>query len=363
MSMSLILKGISRLTVILGASLTVACGQVDLTGRDNTVSQPPEGGFGTLKLSSEQFPEGAESLTLAIIDTAPGGDFDCHKIQPLPAYDSTSSGVEGLGLRSLPVPDWNECLPVLYNEDHVNSKYHDNFAQPARIIQVRRGEEITPIRLRAGSYQAQADFFDKTGELLYTGSEVFDIQDGEQKAITIRLKKIESGEVTIDFEVEKPIVTPQRISAGAHLELRMTNGSGPFGSRSKFIDLDMEKGVALVADECPAIKGSLAAIDCMNRKVSLSRRAIKEINTILDQVSLKSVSAVAGIDQLCAKPVHEISLVLKKCDTCEAGEIYHFSNLFCGQARHNLTSEQFERIWQLVQGRTNLPLPVTTQGR
>ena len=189
------------------------------------------------------------------------------------------------------------------------------------------------------------------------------IFDGEKRSVTILLKKIESGELTVGFEVEKPVVLPHKISAGAHLELVKTLGSGSFGSPSKFIDWDMERGVALVADQCKAVPSALASADCMNRKVRLSRRAIKEIGAILDEVTLKPATAVENIEQLCAKPDHSISLVLKKCETCESGKIYQFTNLYCGQARHNLTSEQFDRIWHLLIGKTNLPLPVGVVSR
>ena len=343
MSNFLNLKALLRLAMIFVAGLSVACGKVQFEER-TAISDPPQGGFGTLRLTSATFPEGAESLTLAIVDLGSHFD-DCNMIQPLPDQQSKEQVVEGLGLSKIPRPDvWRKCIPSTYSAE-ANTNTLDELAKGVRVIHVQRGQEITPIRLRTGSYQITADFFDKSNELLYTGSEFFDVQDGEQKSISIRLKKVESGEVTIGFEVEKPEARPTRISEDAHIELRRTAGFVvQKGYLEKNIELNLAKGVAVISAKCldPRALNCKGAIDA--KKVELTRTAIRKILAITSSVGLKN----SENDQVCIDPVEHIALILKKCQECEAGKQYKFSNTACGTPYHNLTSQQFDQIWTAI---------------
>jgi hypothetical protein len=352
MSINLNVKAISRLAMILSAGLSVACGEIKLQGPEVTEATAELDGHGTLKLTSEQFPEGAETLILSVLDVG-GNSHKCAPVFTLPQAGPAESVGEGLGLQTIAKPDWKHCVPVLEESHAAQQVVEEHVVGAGRVIQIKRGEEIAPIRLPAGSYQAIADFSDKSGQPLYTGTEFFEIQDGEQKALTIRLKKIASGEVTIGFEVEKPVIAPKRISANAHLELSKKNLYSKFGQSGKYMDLDLESGVAVVRSECSSVKGVNCPAIVKQKKVSLSKTALRQIQAITSEVTLKSGNQNLAI---CAEPLEVIALALKKCEECEANKTYKFDNMGCGSPFHNLTSGQFEAIWEIVHSRTNIPV-------
>lgn len=328
-------------------SLFMSCGQVTLQGEmtssQDSEQEEPDGGYGTLNLSldSESFPEGAEKLVLRINSKEDTHD-DCYRIEPFIDEKVKGELGSGLGLASLPYPA--ECYPVLDEEDPVQAPKHDIAIgrpgfRPAIKIIVKRGDPIMPIKLKAGSYHVTADFLDESSQLLYTGSEYVTIFDGEKRAVTILLRKIESGELTIGFEVEKPNVPFRLIKSDAHLELRKRDNFG-VGAQTKFIDLDLERGIAVVQRICAVKK------ICHDeaRKITLSKKSLTSILAQLSDVVLESPKA--GVS--CANPPEYISVVLKKCKDCEVGKTYEFDNRGCGLGTHNLASDSFDSIWQVV---------------
>jgi hypothetical protein len=351
MSINLNFKGISRLAMILAAGLSVACGGIKLQGPQVTEATAELDGHGTLKLTSEQFPEGAETLILSVLDVG-GNSHRCGPVFPLPEAVPAESVGEGLGLQTIAKPDWKHCVPVLEESHAAQQVVEEHVVGAGRVIQIKRGEEIAPIRLPEGSYQAIADFSDKSGQPLYTGTEFFEIQDGEQKALTIRLKKIESGEVTIGFEVEKPVVLPSKISDDAHVELRKSVVFGKHVEVDTNIDLDLAQGMAVVSYGCS--KGSGYA--CKERTIKLSKDHLLKLKSILQTVSLKG--GKEGGATMCADPIESISLVLKRCKECEAGAVHKFFNFGCGQSFHTLSSAQFSKIEGIL---SNLPGKLVVQ--
>ncbi|MEI6834891.1 MAG: hypothetical protein WCL28_12950 [bacterium] len=347
MSINLNSKGISRLAMILAAGLSVACGEIKLQGPEVTEATAELDGHGTLKLTSEQFPEGAETLILSVLDVG-GNSHRCGPVFPLPEAVPAA----GLGLQTIAKPDWKHCVPVLEESHDAQQVVEEHVVGAGRVIQIKRGEEIAPIRLPAGSYQAIADFSDKSGQPLYTGTEFFEIQDGEQKALTIRLKKIASGEVTIGFEIEKPKVLPSKISDDAHVELRKSVVFGKHVEVDTNIDLDLAQGMAVVSYGCS--KGSGYA--CKERTIKLSKDHLLKLKSILQTVSLKG--GKEGGATMCADPIESISLVLKRCKECEAGAVHKFFNSGCGQPFHTLSSAQFSKIEGIL---SNLPGKLVVQ--
>ena len=351
MSINLNVKAISRLAMILSAGLSVACGEIKLQGPEQGAVDPDLSGYGTLKLTSEQFPEGAETLILSVLDVG-GNSHKCAPVFTLPHAGPAESVGEGLGLQTIAKPDWKHCVPVLEESHAAQQVVEEHVVGAGRVIQIKRGEEIAPIRLPAGSYQAIADFSDKSGQPLYTGTEFFEIQDGEQKALTIRLKKIASGEVTIGFEVEKPKVLPSKISDDAHVELRKSVVFGKHVEVDTNIDLDLAQGMAVVSYGCS--KGSGYA--CKERTIKLSKDHLLKLKSILQTVSLKG--GKEGGATMCADPIESISLVLKRCKECEAGAVHKFFNSGCGQPFHTLSSAQFSKIEGIL---SNLPGKLVVQ--
>ncbi len=347
MSINLNSKGISRLAMILAAGLSVACGEIKLQGPEVTEATAELDGHGTLKLTSEQFPEGAETLILSVLDVG-GNSHRCGPVFPLPEAVPAA----GLGLQTIAKPDWRHCVPVLEESHDAQQVVEEHVVGAGRVIQIKRGEEIAPIRLPEGSYQAIADFSDKSGQPLYTGTEFFEIQDGEQKALTIRLKKIASGEVTIGFEIEKPKVLPSKISDDAHVELRKSVVFGKHVEVDTNIDLDLAQGMAVVSYGCS--KGSGYA--CKERTIKLSKDHLLKLKSILQTVSLKG--GKEGGATMCADPIESISLVLKRCKECEAGAVHKFFNSGCGQPFHTLSSAQFSKIEGIL---SNLPGKLVVQ--
>jgi hypothetical protein len=260
---------------------------------------------------------------------------------------------EGLGLQTIAKPDWKHCVPVLEESHAAQQVVEGHVVGAGRVIQIKRGEEIAPIRLPAGSYQANADFSDKGGQPLYTGTEFFKIQVGEQKALTIRLKKIASGEVTIGFEVEKPIFLPKRISADTRFELIFQttgNKNSPLTQRS--LDLDLKSGVAIVRVHCFEGNGVACKAPKVEKKLNLSKTALGNIIAITSEVTLKPHQP----GQACAQRAQIIGLVVTRCQECEAEKRYVFDNSVCELATHDLTSDASERIWQIVNSKTNTPV-------
>jgi hypothetical protein len=240
-----------------------------------------------------------------------------------------------------------KCIPPhLIKPYALESASKQNFAWE-KIIQVKKGEEIAPIQLRSGTYSTRANFYNAESTLLYRGDETFVLSAGEKKSIKIRLKKIDSGEITVGFEVDKPEVMPTRISGDSHLELRKTAGFGVSkGHLDKSIDLDLANGVAITSAKCPANFHGICTSEVLIKKVNLTKTAIKKIVSITDSVALKD----GRRDQVCLDPLEYIALVLKKCKECEVGKEYKFGNVGCNTPTHSLSSQQFDEIWTAIHG-------------
>jgi len=345
MSINSNFTGVSWLAMILAAGLLAACGDIQLQGPKPTLVDPElpheDGDVGTLNASAA-FPEGAESLVLSIKDD------NCYHTMPIPAgeipYEKVGSG---MGLRTIAKPEWNDCESVHYTGGSVDAVANEGQKQSVHVIHIQRGEEVKPILLRAGTYTVRAEFFDASKQLLYTGSELFSIINGDSTKVTIRLKKIEAGEVTIGFEIEKPQVMPTQISGGSHVELRRRPG---FGLTKRLVedvmDIDLSTGVAVLSAVCLNGKAGTCQGERAAKKISLTKTAIRKINEILTSVSLKS----GQDDRLCVDDFEYIALVLKRCQECESGKQYKFSNAQCGNPYHTLNSKQFTEIRNAVIG-------------
>jgi hypothetical protein len=330
-------KGVSRLAMILAAGLLAACGDIQIQGPNPTVAAPAlpleDGDVGTLNASAA-FPEGAESLVLSIQDD------NCHHILPFPygefPYEKVGSG---MGLRSIAKPKWSDCEPVHYKGDSVDVIANEGQKQSVHIIHIQRGEEVKPIRLRAGTYTVRAEFFDASKQLLYTGSELFSIINGDSTKVTIRLKKIEAGEVTIDFEIEKPEVLPTKISGDVRLELSLNL----MEKYEKKMDLDLVNGTAVISARCIDDRKCKVAVN--ERKIALSRHSLMTINAIISDVSIKYTQ-----NGDCILPLEYITLVLKSCAECDSKKTHKFVNFCYSQPYHTLSGVEFEKIWSTVNG-------------
>jgi hypothetical protein len=335
------IKGLKRSVFALVAILPVSCGQV--TVQPTAMSgQGSEDALGTLSLTSEAFPEGAERLVLSI----------ARADLPRPC------GVVKPGITTLPVSfsdganlsqasDGVKCIPPQLIKPHALEIANKPNSAWEKIIQVKKGEEIAPIQLRSGTYYARANFYNAESIQLYHGDETFALSAGEKKSIKIRLRKVDSGEITVGFEVDKPEVLPTHISGGSHVELRRKPG---FGLTKRLVedvmDIDLSTGVAVLSAVClngeaGSCQGEMAA-----KKIPLTKTAIRKINEILTSVSLKS----GQDDRLCVDDFEYIALVLKRCQECESGKQYKFSNARCGNPYHTLNSKQFTEIRNAVIG-------------
>jgi hypothetical protein len=338
MSINSNFKGVSRLAMILAAGLSVACGQVQVQGTDETVSEPDPAGYGTFALTSKQFPEGAESLAL-VIEKIGGGDDPCREVHPLPPKVFNKGVNSGLGLQTQVEPDWRKCVPVLYKHDVAKADAEHGSTESVRVIHIKRGGEIKPIRLRNGSYSVRADFLDASNQLIYTGSAVFQIRDGARTEINIRLKKIESGEVTIGFDVEKPEVLPRKISGDVRLELSLNL----MEKYEKKMDLDLVKGTAVISARCIDDRKCKVAVN--EKKVTLSRQSLMTINAIISAVQIKHTQK-----DTCVQPQEYITLLLKSCAECDSRKTHKFINFCFSPPYHTLTGVEFEKIWSTVNG-------------
>jgi len=354
MSINSNFKGVSRLAMILAAGLLAACGDIQIQGPKPTLADTEvpleDGDVGTLNASAA-FPEGAESLVLSIQDVNAADD-DCHHFPPPPPLEP---GVvdAGMGLRTLAKPEWTDCVPFHYKGDSVDAIANEGQKQSVYVIHIQRGEEVKPIRLRAGTYTVMAEFFDASNQLLYTGSELFSIINGDSTKVTIRLKKIELGEVTIGFEIEKPEVLPTKISDDAHVELHRSIVFGKHVEVDTNIDLDLTAGMAVVSYGCSDERNGYA---CKVRTIGLTKIDLLRLRAILQTVSLKSGKENGAI--MCADPLELISVTLKRCEECQAGGVHKFFNSGCGQPYHTLSSDQFSNIEGIL---SNLPGKLVVQ--
>lgn len=158
-------------------------------------------------MAKGNFPEGAERLVLTISSsgpTIPEGS------QVFPCDDQRDyEHVAGMGLKSPRKPQTSSQPPAQeIQPTPVLGSGPTPIIAPAmqaRSFHVMRGEGVKPIRLFVGSYHAEVAFFNSS-KLIYKGSAKFDIVDGQHTTVKILLKKVKAGEVTIDFEVEKPLI-------------------------------------------------------------------------------------------------------------------------------------------------------------
>jgi hypothetical protein len=191
-------QGLTSIALLL-ALMPLSCSKQVLTGQakaDPTLDS--RDGEGLLMLSKTSFPTGAARLVLKISSIA--SEIDEQK-NAFRCNDHVDQGVfGGLGLkqgmelaREIPPPD-----------DCYKTPRFDDSDRGERLVEVQRGEDVKPIRLLVGPYLVRAEFFDESSNLIYKGSAEFDIADGQQTMVKILLKKVESGDVSIDFEVEKP---------------------------------------------------------------------------------------------------------------------------------------------------------------
>lgn len=336
------LKGLKSSVFALVAVLPISCGQVTVQPTAAADGQSAEGGLGTLSLTSEAFPEGAESLVLNIAGV--GVPTPCGQAQHETTNVAVSSD-EGLGLSAL--PDRARCRPPhLLKANELDIARKPDFTRE-KIIKVKKGEKIAPVQLLSGEYYAHANFYSADAVLLYRGVEKFDLAAGEKKSIKIRLEKVDSGEIVVDFEVNKPEIRPTRISSGAHLELRKTAGFVvPKGFVERSIDLDLASGVAVTSAKCSEVSRGSCEGGIEAKKIKLTKTAIKRIVAITDSVALTNGQK----DQICIYPQEYIALVLKKCKECETGKEYKFSNVGCSPSTHSLSSQQFDDIWAAIHG-------------
>jgi len=326
MSNKLAFRGLARWAIILISSLSASCGAVQLQQKAITDSEINQKGYGKLSLASDSFPEGAETLILTIDQV--GGPSPCEI--GFPPEGGGGGGVEGLGLHAN--TQQVDCLPVVY-QDGQGGVSEEFIGPDNQLIEVKRGEELKPISLRAGNYSVRADFLDASIHLLYTGIEWFPIKDGDSTSVIIHLKKVESGNVTIGFEVDKPEVLPTKIPEDASLSLRKSSKMG-----GKNIELDLMSGDAVLIADCAS--GGFCATHL--KTIRLKKQDLQNIRAILATVKLQK------IEGLCQDPIEVISLELRKCKECEAKKTFKFSNEGCGQPSHTLTSQQFEKIWLIV---------------
>jgi hypothetical protein len=334
------IRGLKRSAFALVAVLPISCGQITVQPTAADV-QADEGELGTLSLTSEAFPEGAETLVMNIsrVDIAPK---PCGLAKSEATSVAVSSG-DGLGLSAL--PDRARCrLPHILNANELDIAKKPDLAWE-KIIKVKKGEQIAPLQLRSGAYYARANFYSADSVLLYRGDEKFDLASGEKKSIKIRLKKVDSGEITVGFEFDKPDARPSRISSDSHLELRKTAGFAVSKRYlDKSIDLDLANGVAITSTKCAEGVRGICTSEVVTNKVNLTKTAIRKILAITDSVTFKDEQKV------CLEPIEFISLILKKCADCEVGKQYKYSNVGCGTPTHSLLSQQFDEIWAAIHG-------------
>lgn len=344
-------------------SLFMSCGQ--LTFKDDiTKSEEPEEeqlkeGHGSMHLSlaKDSFPEGAETLRLYIIAKS---DIDCHWIEPFMGGDELAGAGAGLNLaKPVYVPD--DCKPpLLYKNGSEEMDEEAGFPAPVEpslnsiVITLNRGEQIKPIMLRTGSYKVSADFLDESGQLLYYGSEYVSIFDGEKRSVTILLKKIESGELTVGFEVEKPKKGPTRVNSfdAAEFEKKSRDGKTTLVRR---IDLNSSPGVAVLTTG-KSLGGS--PNEGSVRKVVLSKRQIGQVSEVLDRVKLSNPDKTP-----CIAPKEEVRIKVKSCENCEVGKTYEFSNMGCsGLGFHNMNTASFNELWLIIDGLVTIsPKPIATK--
>lgn len=175
------LKGLKRSFFALVAVLPVSCGQITVQPTASDAQGAAEA-TSTLSLTTEGFPDGAEKLVLSV--TKAGAPIPCW----VSKTETTSVPVtvnEGLGLSQ--ASDNVHCIPPHFTKTTtLEIANKPNFAWE-KIIEVKKGEEIAPIKLRAGSYYARANFYNASSMLLYLGDEKFTLAAGEQKSLRIRL--------------------------------------------------------------------------------------------------------------------------------------------------------------------------------
>jgi hypothetical protein len=330
------IKGLKRSVFALVAVLPISCGQITVQPTAADV-QAAEGELGTLSLTSEAFPEGAERLVLSIKRA------DAHVPCWVAKTETTTVPVtvsEGSSLSQ--AYDSVHCIHPHIVKPSTTSRPNLDWE---KIIQVKKGEDIAPIQLRSGTYYARANFYNAESKLLYRGDEKFALSAGEKKSIKIRLKKVDSGEITVGFEFDKPDVRPTRISSDSHLELRKTAGFAVSKRYlDKSIDLDLANGVAVTSTKCAEGVPGICTSEVVTNKVNLTKTAIRKILAITDSVAFKDEQKV------CLEPIEFISLILKKCADCEVGKQYKYSNVGCGTPTHSLSSQQFDEIWAAIHG-------------
>lgn len=330
----------SAFALILTASLPFGCGKQEFAGRpqpsDETVA-----GEGSLRLANATFPEGAERLTLTIhggVPNVPEGP------TYLPCPDSPIDELhDGMGLtppaksrKKMPSP--KDCLMPPSIE-------HDSITM--RTVDVKNGEEIKPIRLPVGSYVADAVFFDVSDQPIYTGGSGFEINDGEQTTVEILLKKIASGDVSIDFEVEEPTVLPTSISDDAQLKLFRWGAIGKDGSiLREQIFIDLLVGFTVTNSEC--IGGEKCPKMSKEKITNLSKTQLEKIRSILRSVALKKAES-----RVCTTEYREsITMSLEKCKECTGKKPQEFYGDECrGGPHHSLTIEQFQQILTIIQSK------------
>lgn len=199
-------QGLTTIALALAAFVPSSCSKPVLTGQakpDPTLDSSE--GQGTLMLSKTSFPTGAERLVLKISSNAPGID---EQKNAFPCNDYGEQEIfGGMGLK----PRMEQAREIPPPEDCYKTSHFDDFDRAERLVEVQRGEDVKPIRLLVGPYLVKAEFFDESSNLIYKGSAEFDIADGQQTMVNILLKKVESGDVSIDFEVEKPSALPPEI--------------------------------------------------------------------------------------------------------------------------------------------------------
>jgi len=329
----------SAFALILTASLPFGCGKQEFAGHpqpsDETVA-----GEGSLRLANATFPEEAELLTLTIhsgLPNIPEGP------TYLPCSDSPIDELrDGMGLTPpaksrKKKPSQKDCLTPPFIE-------HDSITM--RIVDVKNGEEIKPIRLPVGSYVADAVFFDASDQPIYTGGSGFEINDGEQTTVKIILKKIASGDVSIDFEVEEPTFLPTSISDDAQLKLFRWGAVGKDGSiLREQIFIDLLVGVTGTNSEC--IGGEKCPKMSKEKITNLSETQLEKIRSILRSVVLKKAES-----RFCTTEYREsITMSLEKCNECISKKPLEFYSNDCGGPHHSLTIEQFQQILTIIQSK------------
>lgn len=184
------------------ASVVVSCGQVSVktTASDDAVLSQNEG---LLNLTADSFPEGAEKLKLTIRKT--------WKVEPMPCVQPLPVLVEE-GSTTTTRDEIYPCAGNAIAHETATQARHSFPTELDQVIFLNKGEKLKPIKLKSGSYQAEAEFFDASGQLVYSGSEVFALAVGEKKSLKIQLQKHGNGTVNIGFVVDKPVVKPTNVN-------------------------------------------------------------------------------------------------------------------------------------------------------